>query len=37
MFNLREAIMDDILGDDHVGLTIFYCLGNISTVMTVWK
>jgi hypothetical protein len=26
MSNLIEAILDDILGDDHVSLTIFHCL-----------
>jgi hypothetical protein len=29
--------MDDVLGHDHVGLTIFYCLGDISVVMTISK
>jgi hypothetical protein len=37
IFDPREAIMDDILGHDHVSLTIFYYLGNISVVMTIWK
>jgi len=36
-FDLREAIMDDILGDDHVDLTILYYPGDISTIMTFWK
>ncbi len=31
----REAILDDILGDDHVNLTILYCPGDISMVMTI--
>jgi len=35
--NLRETIMDDILGHDHVDLTMPYCLGNILVVMTIWK
>jgi hypothetical protein len=35
--DLREVILDIILGDDHVGLTILYCLGDISMVMTIWK
>jgi len=35
--NLREAIMDDILGHDYVGLTIFYCPGNKSMVMSISK
>jgi hypothetical protein len=25
-FDLKKVIMDDILWDDHVNLTIFYCL-----------
>jgi hypothetical protein len=33
----REAILDNILGHDHVGLTILYCPRNISPVMTIWK
>ncbi len=33
----REAILDDILGYDHVGLTILYYLGDILMVMTIWK
>jgi hypothetical protein len=36
-FDSREVILDDILGDDHFGLTILYYLGDISTVMTIWK
>ncbi len=36
-FNLKEAIMDNILTHDHVNLTIFYCLGDISVVRTIWK
>ncbi len=34
-FDLKEAIMDDILRDDHVRLTIFYYFGDISTIMIV--
>jgi hypothetical protein len=37
VFYLKEAILDDILGHDHVSLTILYCLGDISMVMTIWK
>jgi hypothetical protein len=37
VFDPREAILDNILGHDHVDLTIFYYLKNISTVMTIWK
>ncbi len=35
--NPRKAIMDDILGQDHVDLTIYYYTRNISMVMTIWK
>jgi hypothetical protein len=27
--DLKEVILDNILGNDHVGLTMFYCLANI--------
>jgi hypothetical protein len=37
IFDPKESILDNILGDDHVGLTILYYLGNISIVMTIWK
>jgi len=36
-FDPREAIMDDILGHDYVGLTIFYCHGDKSMVMSISK
>ncbi len=29
VFNLREAILDNIFGHDHVDLTILYCPKNI--------
>jgi hypothetical protein len=32
-----EAILDDHLGEDHVGLCILYYLGTMSTIMTIWK
>ncbi len=35
--NSRGAIVDNILGDDHVSLIIFYCPKNILVVMTIWK
>ncbi len=35
--NPREAILDDILGDDHIGLTILYYPEDILEVMTIWK
>jgi hypothetical protein len=31
----REAILDNILGDDHVGLTVLYCFRDISVIMTI--
>jgi hypothetical protein len=34
-FDPREVIMDNILKDDHFGLTILYCLGDISMIMTI--
>jgi hypothetical protein len=33
----REVVLDNKLGEDHVGVTILYCLNNISMVMTIWK
>jgi hypothetical protein len=35
--NPREAILDNILKDDHVGLTIFYYPRDILTIMIIWK
>jgi hypothetical protein len=36
-FDPREAILDNILGQDHVGLTIFYYPRDLSMIMTIWK
>jgi len=33
----HEAIFDDRLGEDHVGLCILYFLMIMSTMMTIWK
>ncbi len=33
----QEAILDDQLGEDHVGLCILYCPGTMSIMMTIWK
>jgi hypothetical protein len=33
----QEVVLDDRLGDDHVGLCILYCLMTMSIVMTTWK
>jgi hypothetical protein len=35
--DLNEVILDNILKNDHVSLTIFYYLGDISTIMIIWK
>ncbi len=33
----REAVLDNKLGEDHVGVSILYCLNNVLEVMTTWK
>ncbi len=33
----HETILDNQLGEDHVGLYILYCLGIVSTMMTIWR
>ncbi len=33
----RETIVDNLLGEDHVKMSILYCLNNILAVMTIWK
>jgi hypothetical protein len=33
----KEVILKDILGDDHVSLTIIYYIEDISTIMIIWK
>lgn len=33
----REAILDNQLSEDHVGMSILYYLNNISVVMMIWK
>jgi hypothetical protein len=35
--DLREAMLDDDLGKDHVGILILYCLDDILTVMSIWR
>jgi hypothetical protein len=35
--DLREAVLDNQFGEDHVGVSILYCPNNISVVMTIWK
>jgi hypothetical protein len=35
--DLKEVILDDITGEGHIHLTIFYCPRDISTIMTIWK
>ncbi len=36
-YDPREAIFDNQLGEDHVGVNILYYSNNISVVMTIWK
>jgi hypothetical protein len=31
------VVLDDWLGEDHVGLSIMYCLGTMLVVMAIWK
>jgi len=33
--DLREAILDNQFGEDHVSVSILYCPNNISAVMTI--
>jgi hypothetical protein len=33
--NLREVILDNQLGEDHVRVNILYCLNNVSMVMII--
>jgi len=33
----REAVLDNQLNEDHVGMSILYYLNNISIVMMIWK
>jgi hypothetical protein len=37
IFELKEAILDNILTHDHVNLTILYYPGDILTTITIWK
>jgi hypothetical protein len=31
----KEAVLDNQLGEDHVGLNILYCPKDVSTIMTI--
>lgn len=33
----RGAILDNKLGEDHLGVSILYCPNNVLKVMTTWK
>jgi hypothetical protein len=33
----KEIVFDNQLSEDHVGVSIFYCPSNVSTIMTIWK
>ncbi len=35
--DLREAMLGDDLGEDHVRLFILYCLDDISAIMNIWR
>jgi hypothetical protein len=37
VFEMRETILDNILGHDHVDLTIFYYPRDNSMVLIIWK
>jgi hypothetical protein len=30
-------VLDDDLGEDHVGLFILYCLNDILVIMNIWR
>ncbi len=36
-YDPREVIFDNQLAEDHVGMSILYCLNNVFMVMTIWK
>jgi hypothetical protein len=33
----KEEVLDDDLGEDHVGLCILYCLDDILVIMNIWR
>jgi hypothetical protein len=33
----KEAVINNKLGEDHVGVSILYCLSDVSIVMIIWK
>ncbi len=35
--NPKEAVLDNQLGEDHVGLNILYCPNNVLVIMIIWK
>jgi len=36
-YDPREVVLDNWLDEDYVGMSILYCLNNISAVMTICK
>jgi hypothetical protein len=36
-YDSKEAVLDNHLGEDHVGVSILYCPSNVSRVMIIWK
>jgi hypothetical protein len=35
--DLKEAVLNNQLGEDHVKMGILYCINNVSSIMTIWK
>jgi len=35
--DLKEVVLDNQLGEDHVRTSILYCLNNVLAIMTIWK
>jgi hypothetical protein len=35
--DLKEVVLDNQLGEDHVRMSILYCLNNVSAIMIIWK
>jgi len=33
----KEVVIDNKLGEDHVGVSILYCPSDVSIVMIIWK
>lgn len=33
----KDIVLDNQLGNNHVGFSILYCQSNVSAIMTIWK